>query len=113
MQLVEDPETALWLDRLNGEAKDFDWDAGNRGKSRKHDVEPVDVETMFQSSLVFAGRIVEPAHDEPRWLLLGQDGNGRRLTLVFTRRSARVRPISCRPMRRQERKLYEEALQRG
>jgi uncharacterized DUF497 family protein len=30
--------------------------------------------------------------------------------LVFTRRGDRLRPISCRPMRRTERQVYEEAI---
>jgi uncharacterized DUF497 family protein len=33
----------------------------------------------------------------------------RRLALIFTRRSDQLRPISCRPMRRNERRLYDEA----
>ena len=110
MQLVEDSETASWLDRLDGVADDFDWDVENLAKNRKHGVDPVDAEAMFQSPMVFAGRIVEPAHEEPRWLVLGQSARGRRLALVFTRRENRVRPISCRAMRSQERTLYEETL---
>ena len=33
----------------------------------------------------------------------------RLLALIFTRRGEQLRPISCRPMRRNERTLYEEA----
>jgi uncharacterized DUF497 family protein len=56
-----------------------------------------------------AGSIIEPAHDEPHWLLLGETNAGRRLALIFTRRGEMLRPISCRPMRRNERRLYDEA----
>ena len=35
---------------------------------------------------------------------------GRKLALIFTRRGERLRPVSCRPMRRNERKVYEEAI---
>ena len=52
-----------------------------------------------------------PAHDEDRWLLLGQEPHGCRLALIFTRRGERLRPISCRPMRANERKVYETARQ--
>src|SRR5262245_41843011 len=110
MRLVEDSETASWLGGLDDVADGFDWDAGNLAKNRKHGVDRVDVEQMFQSPMVFAGRIVEPVHEEPRWLVLGQNARGRRLALVFTRRGNRVRPISCRAMRSQERKLYEETI---
>ncbi len=109
MRFVDDPETAAWLEGLEGVSQDFDWDAGNRAKNRKHGVAPEDVETLLEQPVLLAGRIVQPTHDEPRWLLLGRDDNGRPLALVFTRRGDRLRPISCRPMRRTERQVYEEA----
>jgi uncharacterized protein len=110
MRLVDDLEAASWLDQLSGVPEDFEWDAGNRTKHRKHGVEPEDVESMFRSPLVFAGRITEPIHNEPRWLVLGQNARGRRLALVLTRRDDRLRPVSCRSMRRNERGVYEEAI---
>ena len=112
MKLAPDLEAASWLDALAGEPENFDWDAGNQAKNRKHRVEPENIEAMFRRPrfIVFGGRIVEPAHDEPRWLVLGQDDKRRRLALVLTRRGDRLRPISCRPMRRQERAVYEEAI---
>ena len=109
MRLADDAEAVAWLDRLAGNPEDFEWDAGNRAKNRKHAVEAEDIEAMFRSPIVFAGRIIAPEHAEPRWLVLGQAGHGRRLALVLTRRGNRVRAISCRPMRRGERKVYEEA----
>jgi len=65
---------------------------------------------MFRSPIVFAGRVTEPAHDEPRCLVLGESERGRKLALIFSRRRERLRPISCRPMRRNERKVYDEAI---
>ena len=110
MRLIEDGEAARWLEQLRGGPEDFEWDAGNCSKNRKHGVEPQDVEAMFGSPIVFAGRIVEPAHDEPRWLVLGASRRGRRLALILTRRRDRLRPVSCRPMRRNERRVYGEAI---
>ncbi len=107
MKLADDPEAATWLENLPAEPDDFQWDEGNRTKHRKHGVATRDVEAMFQHPLLFAGRIVDPAHLETRWLALGQDGRGRRLTLIFTRRGDRVRAISCRPMRPSWRLLQE------
>jgi len=100
MKLVFDPEALEWLGVLQGRSSDFEWDAGNRDKNRKHDVGVHDIESMG---------IVEPHHDESRWLILGQNARGRKLALVFTRRGDRIRPISCRPMRRKEWWLYEQA----
>lgn len=107
MHFVEDPEAARWLEALEGKASDFDWNAGNQTKNRKHGVQAEDIESIFEKPIVFAGRIVEPEHAERRWLLLGQDANRRFLALVFTRRGNLLRPISCRAMRRGERKFYE------
>ena len=36
MRLVEDTAMAEWLQQLAGAAQDFDWDAGNLAKHRKH-----------------------------------------------------------------------------
>jgi uncharacterized DUF497 family protein len=88
----------------------LDWDAGNEPKLGKHRVTRADVTRLLGGDVAFAGRIVEPAHPEPRWLLLGETA-GRNLaivvTIVVTRRGDWLRPITCRPMRRNERRLYE------
>jgi uncharacterized protein len=109
MKLVPDPASGRWLRRLTGASAEFDWDAGNLTKNRKHAVGPEDIQALIGADFYFAGRIAEPVCDEPRWLALGEDAQGRRLALVFTRRGDRLRPISCRPMRRKERMLYEKA----
>lgn len=89
---------------------DFEWDEGNMTKSRtKHGIQPGEVESILDSPVLFVGRIVEPTHDEPRWLLLGMTATTKPVALVFTRRGDLLRPISSRPMRRNERKLYAEA----
>jgi len=109
MKLAADPVTESWLIRLTGADREFDWDVGNLTKNRKHGIEPRHVHALIGGDFYFAGRIVEPVHNEPRWLALGEDATGRRLSLVFTRRGDRLRPISCRAMRRKETALYEEA----
>jgi uncharacterized DUF497 family protein len=110
MKLTEDSETAAWIESLAGVPEEFDWDEGNRTKNRKHGVGSTDVEAMFRRPILFAGRIVQPIHDEPRWLALGQDGRGRPLALIFTRRGRKLRAVSRRSMRQKERKFYEEVI---
>ena len=68
----------------------------------KHGFRTADVESILDAAVVFAGRIVEPAHDEARYLLLGVTSGGRHAALVFTRRGDQLRPISCRAMRKKE-----------
>jgi uncharacterized protein len=104
-------EIAQWLESLEPGSTSFDWDAGNQKKNRKHGVEASEIEELLNERMVLAGRIVEPAHGEPRWLLLASSSASRRLALIFTRRVDRLRPASCRPVRRKERKVYEDAIQ--
>jgi len=88
----------------------MDWDAGNSTKSQaKHGFRTADVESILDAAVVFAGRIVEPAHDEARYLLLGVTSGGRYAALVFTRRGDKLRPISCRVMRKREQEAYDAA----
>ncbi len=106
MRLVADPDIAAWL--AAGPA--VEWDAGNSTKSeRKHGFGTGEVESLLSNPMLFAGRIVEPERGEPRYLLLGQTAAGRRAALIFTRRGDRLRPISCRPMRKSEREAYDDA----
>jgi uncharacterized DUF497 family protein len=94
MRLVGDARAAAWLAGFEAKATAFDWDSGNQAKNRKHGVERAEVETLLAKPFVFEGRIIEPVHAESRWLVLGEDGRGRRLAVVFTRRGAKLRPIS-------------------
>ena len=107
MKLVTDPKMAAWL----GSRPAMEWDAGNSTKSQtKHGFTKADVQSLLDESMLFAGRILEPAHPEARYLLLGMTREGRRAALIFARRGEKLRPISCRAMRRKEREAYDEAI---
>jgi len=67
------------------------------------------VESLLEAAVLFAGRIVEPGHDEPRYLLLGVTSGGRYAALIFTQRGDQLRPISCRAMRKREKEAYDAA----
>lgn len=106
MRLVADPEIAAWL----GARPEVEWDAGNSTKSQtKHGFSTADVESILEAPVLFAGRIVEPEHEEARYLLLGVAAGGRRAALIFARRGERLRPISCRAMRKKEKEAYDAA----
>jgi len=106
VRLVADPEIAAWL----AARPTVQWDAGNSTKSAaKHGFHLADVESIFGGAVLFAGRIVEPEHEEARYLLLGATSDGRRAALIFARRGERLRPISCRAMRKKEKEAYDEA----
>jgi len=110
MRFVADDSTRQWLQDFVPDPERFDWDKGNEPKTAKHHVRPEEVESIFYHPYLFAGRIVEPAHEEWRGLILGQSEGGRRLALIFTRRGEQLRLISCRSMREKEKHLYEKNL---
>jgi|SRR5580692_1694901 uncharacterized DUF497 family protein len=106
MKMVADPDVAAWL----GRRPELEWDAGNSTKSQtKHRFTKVDVESLLDAPMLFGGRILEPAHPEARYLLLGMTFEGRYAALIFARRGEKLRPISCRAMRRKEKETYDGA----
>lgn len=106
MKLVAEPDVAAWL----GTRPAMEWDAGNSTKIQaKHGFSTADVESLLDAPVLFAGRIVEPAHEEARYLLLGATAGGRRAALIFARRGEKLRPISCRAMRKKEKEAYDAA----
>lgn len=108
MKIIDDPIVKKWLQSFDAEPGGFDWDQGNQDKNLKHGVAREEVESIFLNEYGFAGRIVEPVHTEWRGLILGRSNTGKLLALIFTRREERLRPISCRPMRKWEVKKYHE-----
>jgi uncharacterized DUF497 family protein len=104
VKVVPDRETEQWL--LSGPS--FQWDAGNQTKSeKKHGITTDEAESIYLQPIVFGGLIVEPAHNEARWIMFGVTETGRHMTIVFTRRGNELRPISCRAMRVKEAAAYE------
>jgi len=95
-----------WLSAL--EAFRFEWDAGNRTKSvQKHAVTCREAEEVFiERRFVPLGEQVQPPCPEPRYAVLGETADLRRLLVVFTVRARRIRVISARPMNRREREFY-------
>ena len=112
MKFERDPDLVRWLELLTITKDSFQWDRGNVTKNAKHGVRKEEVEEVFQNPFVLAGRILEPYHPENRWIMFGETLKGRRLTLIFTVRDGLIRPISCRSMRKEEGKYYEEVNKR-
>ena len=90
----------------------FEWDSGNTFKSSaKHSVSPEETEQVIRNGKAQPlGVQVSPSHSEERLGVVGPTDPGRMLQVVFTLRGGRVRPISARPAKRKERKLYEAYL---
>ena len=112
MKFSPDLTAGLWLRDFVPDPENFDWDDGNRHKNLNHGLSCEEVESLFlQDRYIFAVRIIEHHHTEWRGLILGQGGSGRALALIFTRRSEKLRPISCRPIREGERRFYEASIE--
>ena len=59
VKLTADPDVAAWL----GKRPATEWDAGNSSKSQaKHGFSTADVDSLLDAPVLFAGRVVEPAH---------------------------------------------------
>ena len=99
---------AYWY--LQSDSFEFEWDTGNLSKSeRKHGVAVEEVESLFELKLaVPLGRQVLPPVSEERLCIVGPTAKGRMISVVFTLREGRVRPISSRTASKKERNLYEE-----
>ena len=85
----------------------FDWDAGNQPKIEQR-FPRADVESVFDDP----GRIERPAYargEEVRYGVVGRTTAGDLICVIYTERERRIRPISARPARRDERELYREA----
>ncbi|MFL5814356.1 MAG: BrnT family toxin [Bdellovibrionia bacterium] len=89
---------------------EFEWDRGNSLKSNaKHGISAREVEEVFElKAAVPLGRQVSPKVSEERLCVVGSTVSSRLVSVVFTFRNGRVRPISARPASRKERGLYEE-----
>ncbi len=85
----------------------FEWDESNREKNWiVHQVTVGECEEVFFNLPLLLQP--DPAHSqtEVRYYILGQTNAGRRLFIVFTLRSNKIRIISARDMSRKERVIY-------
>src|SRR5512134_2178398 len=91
---------------------EFDWDDGNRDKSWvRHKVAWTEAEEVFFQHPLLVYPDPEHSRAEERFYLLGRTSLGRLLFIVFTVRRNKIRVISARDMSREERDLYNEALE--
>ena len=89
-------------------ALEFEWDRGNAGKNRKHDVEDSESEEVFFDE--HKAILRDPLHSggEERSILIGKTKAERLLFVVFTKRGKKIRVISARDVNRKEMHLYEK-----
>lgn len=88
----------------------FEWDAGNVGKNRKHDVTDAEVEQVFFCPDLLIAPDARHSDVESRFHALGETLSGRKLHVTFTLRAegTLIRVISARTMNRKESAVYEK-----
>ena len=89
----------------------FDWDEGNWPKCGKHGVSRAEIEACFSSTVMVAPDPY-PVEIEERFNAVGDNGEGRKVFVVFMIRQKTegefIRPISARYMHEKEIKRYEQ-----
>jgi uncharacterized protein len=85
----------------------YEWDQAKNGANlTKHGVGFADAVAVFEDELALTRPDLD-SRGENRSVILGIDGFGRHLVVVFTERGSRIRIISARLATKQERKSYE------
>jgi uncharacterized DUF497 family protein len=92
---------------------DFDWSNGNIVKNLlKHNVTVREAEAVFCNKPLYIAPDVQHSTNEERFLAFGQTFENRKLFIAFTMRDVRVRVISARDLSRQERKRFQDEIEK-
>lgn len=90
----------------------FDWDEGNKEKNwLKHKVTVNDAEQVFLNEPLIIIPDIKHSGIEKRFVAHGKTNNNRKLTVIFTFRSNKIRVISARNQNKKERRKYEKTSQ--
>jgi uncharacterized protein len=85
---------------------EFDWDPVKRDKNlAKHELDFVDVVEVFNDALHIDEDSTQPEHDEIRRKAIGRVGH-LMVAVIYTVRDGKLRIISARRARRDERERY-------
>jgi uncharacterized protein len=83
---------------------EFDWDEDNTSHIARHNVNQQEIEELFDRNPIELPD--DPVNGEERLLAYGITAQGRLLTVAYTERNGKVRPITAWDMTQQERKGY-------
>ncbi len=101
------------LKRLICSCNGFEWDKGNKNKSKskeKHSLTTEEYEQVFFNRPLLADVDYKHSNKEPRFFVLGKTNLERKLFIVFTIRNNKIRIIFARGMNEEERKIYYKEL---
>lgn len=96
---------------IHFEVVEFQWDEGNINKNRfKHGVDKHECEEIFFNRPIIIFDDEQHSEKEKRYKVLGKTDRGRKMSLVFTLRSSKIRIITARDQSKKEKELYEKEL---
>lgn len=95
--------------RVVKSAVEFQWDAGNNEKPKKHGLKLEETEEVFFDSnkVIFADWKHSGA--EKRFTLLGKTKKGKILNVTYVLRKNKIRVVTARSINKKEVDLYEKA----
>lgn len=87
---------------------EFEWNTGNIGKNKKHNVDDNETEEVFldEGKVIFKDKL--HSQTEERFIVLGKTKKERLLYVCFTKRRKKIRIISARHINKKEVSIYEE-----
>ncbi len=85
----------------------FDWDDSNRDKNLKHNVQNWECEQVFFNDPIIILDDLKHSIVEDRFAAFGKTDERRRLVVIYTKRSSKIRVISARDMNKKEKHFYE------
>lgn len=95
------------LDQLEG----FDWNQANLAHIKKHNVDFVECEEVFSNKPLHVNEDKKHSSEkEIRFQVLGRTSQERRLLMVFTIRTNKIRVISARDQNKKERRSYAKTI---
>jgi len=87
----------------------FDWDEGNIDKNvQKHGISNNECEQIFFNEPLIILDDAKHSQEERRYAAFGFTDEDKKLMIIFTLRSNRIRVISARAMSKKERAFYEK-----
>ncbi len=86
----------------------FEWDPNKASNNlAKHNISFHEASTVFGDPLALTFPDPDHAHDEARYITIGESIQGQLLIISHTDLGQRIRIISARKVTRQERRIYQ------
>lgn len=91
-------------------AVEFDWDKGNIGKNKKHNVSDKEAKEVFFDKKIFIFKDIIHSKNDPRFRILGKTRKERLLLSFSLLEVKKIEIILARDINRKEVYLYEKKL---